>query len=292
MVKGRHTGGRARLQSINPDGGERVVNMGREVAVEAIAVPAGLAKAVAGKSWFRDRVGESGCAVYRLSQAVAEDLYLKTADAETLGDLVDEMVRLRWLSGHLPVPPLHGFGLEGDGGWMLTGRLPGRTAYQLLEADPAAATVLAASLARFLRRLHALPVERCPFNADHALRLSAAQDRMDAGLVDEDDFDDSRQGRSARQVWDEMLDGLPSHFDRVVTHGDFSLDNLFILDGEVVGCIDLGRVGVADPWQDLAILWHSLAEFGEAPAAAMLEAYGVALDPVRLDFHLRLDEFF
>jgi aminoglycoside 3'-phosphotransferase-1 len=256
-----------------------------------MAVPAGLAAAVDGRSWFRDRVGQSGCAVYRLVREGEDDLYLKMAGAETLSDLVDEMARLRWLADYLPVPPLHGFGLEAGGGWMLTGRLPGRTAYQLLEENPAAAPALACALARFLRRLHAIPVERCPFNADHRLRLAAAKDRMDAGLVEEDEFDEARLGRSAREVWDEMLAAMPATFDRVVTHGDFSLDNLLMVDGEVTGCIDLGRVGVADRWQDLAILWHSLAEFGAA-AAAMLQAYGIALDPPRLDFHLRLDEFF
>lgn len=266
--------------------------MEREVAAAAVAVPAGLAGAVTGRSWFRDQVGESGCAVYRLAEHGKNDLYLKMADGETLGDLVDEMVRLRWLSACLPVPPLHGFGLESGGGWMLTGRLAGQTAYQALQANPAAAPALAVSLARFLRRLHAVPVERCPFNADHALRLASAEARMAAGLVDEDDFDESRQGMSARALWHEMLGALPDRFERVVTHGDFSLDNLFVVDGEVTGCIDLGRVGIADPWQDLAILWHSLSEFGEDAAAAMLAAYGVMPDPARLDFHLRLDEFF
>ncbi|NJB98437.1 aminoglycoside phosphotransferase [Sphingomonas trueperi] len=85
---------------------------------------------------------------------------------------------------------------------------------------------------------------------------------------------------------------MPATFDRVVTHGDFSLDNLLVADGEVTGCIDLGRVGIADRWQDLAILWHSLAEFGDKAAAAMLQSYGIAVDPARLAFHLRLDEFF
>lgn len=264
----------------------------RETAVEAAVIPAGLSRWVAGRRWFRDRVGQSGCAVYRLARDGEDDLYLKMAGTETLSDLVDEMVRLRWLAGYLPVPPLHGFGLEGGGGWMLTGRLPGRTAYRLLEEDPAAAPALAASLARFLRRLHAIPVERCPFNADHALRLAAAKDRMEAGLVEEEDFDEARLGKSAQAVWDEMLVAMPAAFDRVVTHGDFSLDNLLVVDGEVTGCIDLGRVGIADRWQDLAILWHSLAEFGDEAAAAMLRAYGIALDPVLLDFHLRLDEFF
>ncbi|MGN7999274.1 APH(3') family aminoglycoside O-phosphotransferase [Sphingomonas sp. 22176] len=266
--------------------------MGREVAIEPVAVPAGRAAAVAGRTWFRDQVGESGCAVYRLARTGENYLYLKVAGAETLSDLVDEMARLRWLGAYLPVPLLHGFGLEAGGGWMLTGRLPGRTAYQLLEADPVAAPALAESLARFLRRLHAIPAERCPFNADHALRLAAAKDRMDAGLVEEDEFDDARLGQSAQVVWDEMLAAMPAALDRVVTHGDFSLDNLLVVDGEVIGCIDLGRVGIADPWQDLAILWHSLAEFGDDAAAAMLQAYGIALDSAKLDFHLRLDEFF
>ncbi|MET3722526.1 APH(3') family aminoglycoside O-phosphotransferase [Sphingomonas trueperi] len=228
--------------------------MGREVAIEPVAVSAGLVPLVAGRTWFRDQVGQSGCAVYRLVLEGQEDLYLKIAGAETLSDLVDEMARLRWLGGYLPVPPLHGFGLESGGGWMLTGRLPGRTAYQLLEEDPAAAPALAASLARFLRRLHAIPVERCPFNAGHALRLAAGRDRMEAGLVEEDEFDEARLGRSAREVWDEMLAAIPPAFDRAVTHGDFSLDNLLVVQGEVTGCIDLGRVGIADPWQDLAIL--------------------------------------
>lgn len=272
--------------------GERVENVSREEAVAPVLVPAALATAVAGRAWFRDRVGQSGCEVYRLARAGVPDLYLKIAGDATLGDLVDEMVRLRWLAGRVPVPRLHGFGLSADSGWLLSERLPGRTAYQLLDEDPAAAPALAASLARFLRRLHAIPVEQCPFNADHALRLAAARARMEAGLVDETEFDACRLGRSARQVWDEMLTTLPAQFDRVVTHGDFSLDNLLVVDGVVTGCIDLGRVGIADRWQDLAILWNSLAEFGEAAAEAMLDAYGIALDPAKRDFHLRLDEFF
>jgi len=269
-----------------------VEKAGREQAVAAVAVPAGLASAVADKTWFRDRVGESGCAIYRLAGGLRDDLYLKVGRGPMLDDLVDEMVRLRWLSGYLPVPPLHGFVLEADAGWMLTGRLPGQTAYQLLEGDPGMAPALAGALGRFLRRLHTLPVERCPFNADHRLRLAAAQDRMEAGLVDEDEFDDSRHGMSAEEVWAEMMAALPADFDRVVTHGDFSLDNLFVVDGEVTGCIDLGRVGIADRWQDLAILWNSLEEFGEDAAQAMLQAYGIAMNSAKLDFHLQLDEFF
>ena len=264
----------------------------RETRVPPLAIPAGLATAVAGATWFRDSVGESGCAVFRIEGPTGDGLYLKTGRGAQLDDLVDEMARLRWLAAHLPVPRLYGFVVEEGTGWMLTGRVPGPTPYQILSANPERAPALGETLGRFLRRLHAIPVERCPFNADHRLRLAAAKDRLDAGLVEEDEFDEARQGMSAQAVWDEMLAALPSRFDRVVTHGDFSLDNLFFVDGAVTGCIDLGRVGIADPWQDLAILWNSLEEFGEEAPRRMLAAYGIAIDPAKLDFHLRLDEFF
>lgn len=57
---------------------------------------------------------------------------------------------------------------------------------------------------------------------------------------------------------------LPLASDPVVTHGDYSLDNLLPHEGDVVGCIDAGRVGIADRYQDVAILWNCVGEFGTA----------------------------
>jgi aminoglycoside 3'-phosphotransferase-1 len=94
-------------------------------------------------------------------------------------------------------------------------------------------------------------------------------------------------------VWSELNTILPARFDRVVTHGDFSLDNVFIERGRVTGIIDAGRLGIADRYQDLAILWNNLAEFGAGLQRTFVTAYGVSrLDKRRLDFHLCLDELF
>ena len=63
-------------------------------------------------------------------------------------------------------------------------------------------------------------------------------------------------------------------------------------DGAVVGCIDAGRVGVADRHQDIAILWNCLGAF-DGLQAWFLDAYGVGeVDRRKLDFHLMLDEMF
>ncbi|MFD1033097.1 APH(3')-I family aminoglycoside O-phosphotransferase [Sphingomonas hankookensis] len=266
----------------------------RETPCAPVAVPAGLAEAVRDYRWARDGVGESGGAVYRLSgRRDAPDLFLKHGEGAVADEIVAEMVRLRWLAAHLPVPKLVAFAATPDAAWLLTTALPGETAWQLLDRAPEQRGAVVDALARFLRRLHAIPVAACPFDAGHAHRMHLARARIDAGSVDEDDFDDARAGWSADQVWEALAAHLPLAVDPVVTHGDFSLDNLLVQDGEVMGCIDLGRVGIADRYQDLAILANGLGEFDAALVARMLAAYGIAApDEVKTTFHLLLDELF
>lgn len=171
--------------------------------------------------------------------------------------------------------------------------VPGQTAYQLLEVHPDTRIGVVDALARFLRRLHAIPISACPFTSDHAYRLAQARDCIDAGVIDEGDFENERKGWTSEQVWEAMQRLLPIPSDPVVTHRDFSLDNILMLDGEVVGCIDAGKVGIADRYQDLAILWNNLGEFGVSLQNRLLEQYGIApVDERKLQFHLLLDEMF
>jgi len=266
----------------------------RERLCDPALVPATMAVDVAGYRWARDAVGQSGGAVYRLhDKPGAPDLFLKHGKGTVADDVTDEMARLRWLAGYVPVPSMIQFVRTTDQAWLLMTAIPGQTAYQALLSHPDSRLAVVDALAAFLRRLHAIPVGECPFNSDHALRLSRAKLRIDAGLVEVDEFDEERQGWTAEQVWDAMQELLPLTPDPVVTHGDFSLDNLLIHDGQVIGCIDVGRAGIADRYQDLAILWNSLGEFGPALQDRLFEQYGIA-DPDRrkLQFHLMLDELF
>ena len=266
----------------------------REIPASAPSLPPSLAGALAGREWHRNLVGEAGALVHRLRREGSPDLYLKHGDGEAAAAIVDEFARLRWLSGRWPVPAVAHFEATGGTAWLLTQALPGRTAYEWLEAAPDRAPAIVASIGRCLRRLHALPVETCPFNANHRLQLDLARQRLEAGLIDADDFDDARQGWTPEQVWAALGELLPLAEDPVVSHGDFSLDNLLMsADGEVVGVIDLGRVGIADRYRDLAILANCLDEFGPSLSGIFFEAYGIATpDARKLEFHLLLDECF
>lgn len=270
-----------------------ITRLERERPATPEPLPPDLSALVAGRTWRRDLVGEAGAAVHRLSLPGALDLYLKHGRGEVARDIADEAARLRWLAAHVATPRVVQVSTADDEAWLLTTALLGRTAYDLMTAAPVQAPIIADRIAAFLRSLHAIPPAQCPFDSSPERRLDLAHARMQAGLVDIDDFDAAHEGWTAQQVWNEMIALRPAQLDLVVTHGDYSLDNILLDDGQVSGCIDLGRLGVADRYQDLAIAWNCLDEFGPDLQARFITAYGLAeLDEARLRFHLALDEFF
>jgi aminoglycoside 3'-phosphotransferase I len=231
--------------------------------------------------------------VFRLAGGPG-DLFLKHGEGAVAAAIVDEAVRLRWLQGRIPCAPLHAFAAEGDAAWLLSGALPGRSGDGWVEADPASLPRIVDAFADFLRRLHAIDSADCPFRAEAAVRIADARRRVAAAMVDEDDFDDDHLGWSATAMLAEVERLAPAARASVVTHGDFSLGNL-ILDEQmrVTGCIDVGRVGVADPYQDIAIFWQNLGDHGPAIQRRFLDAIGIdEPDPERLRFHCCLDELF
>ena len=97
----------------------------------------------------------------------------------------------------------------------------------------------------------------------------------------------------AEQVLVALEAHLPLAFERAVTYGDYTLDNALMLDGRVTGCIDVARVGTADPWQVFTLLWHALADFGCALQQVVSRASGIAEpDERKSRLHVCLDELF
>jgi aminoglycoside 3'-phosphotransferase-1 len=286
-----------------------------ELAVEPVRLPACMDGLVRGYEWARITGGEGGGAVYRLhrggrvgrggnaSSGGSGSLYLKYGRGAIANDITDEMVRLRWMAdrflvgGRRMVPEVRHFVASGNEAWLLMTEVPGRTARRVLNEEGTdrvgIVDSLVDALGGFLRQLHALPIESCPFNSDHRLRLSQARERLAAGLIDGDDFDDEHAGWTAAQVWDQLTGLLPIAVDPVVTHGDLSLDNVLIDGGAVVGVVDVGRAGIADRYQDLAILAKGVGEFDDSLRERLFASYGIAVpDQRKLRFHAVLDEFF
>jgi kanamycin kinase len=162
-------------------------------------------------------------------------------------DLVDaEAARLRWARRFASVPEVLGTGP----GWLHTAGLPGRSA-----VDPfwvARPDVAAAAIGSGLRLLHdSLPVHECPFGPPSWTSGAPPADRL------------------------------------VVCHGDACAPNTLIGDdGRCSGHVDLGALGVADPWADLAIATLSLQwNYPVVHEDVLLDSYGVTRDEQRIAYY-------
>ena len=218
--------------------------------------------------------------------------YLKIEEAGPFGELADEAARLRWLKASgLPCPDVITEDTAGAHNRLLISALPGADLASASALTPLARVEL---LAAALLDLHYLPVASCPFNHRLEARIAAAKARMQAGIVDETDFDETRLGKSAETLFVELESKRPDSEDLVVTHGDACLPNFIASEKGFSGYIDCSRLGVADRYQDIALACRSIAyNFGEALVRPFLDRYGMPVtDPARLDYYQLLDEFF
>lgn len=258
--------------------------------------PAGWRARLEGYAWTRPSEGCSDAAVFRLDAPGRPALYVKTEPVEPFAELPGEVARLRWLAGQgIPCPAVLAAVEEAGRHWLLMSALPGHVLEDAPDLDTGRRVALYAGA---LRALHALDVAACPFDQRIGGRIEQAAARVAAGLVDEEDFDEARQGRSAADLLAELRARRPAREDLVVTHGDACPDNLMVEGlmvegGRFAGFIDCGRLGVADRHQDLALACRTIADdWGEAWIEPFLAQYGRAADPDRLDYYCLLDEFF
>ncbi|PST19334.1 APH(3') family aminoglycoside O-phosphotransferase [Rhizobium sp. JAB6] len=256
------------------------------------SLPVRLRDLLAGYEWRQDALGRSSAHVFRLEADGRAPVYLKTELADALGELAGEVARLRWLTSQgLACPEVIAHEKDDEREWLLMSALPG---CDLVSAERLQPLERVRLLADALQRLHAIDIAACPF--DHRLenRIKTARAHLFAGRVDEDDFDETRLGRAAGDLFRELVETRPPTEDLVVTHGDACLPN-FVADGpKFSGYIDCGRLGVADRHQDIALACGSIERnFGEHLVAAFLEAYGnFEQRPEKIVYYRLLDEFF
>ncbi|MDX2972073.1 APH(3') family aminoglycoside O-phosphotransferase [Kribbella solani] len=238
-------------------------------------------------SWSLVETGESGAEVCRsagLFLKVDEDVTAITAETE----------RLEWLAGQgVATAKVVDHGQDGQAGWLITESVPGIPAADWPGDD--LGTVVR-SLADIARMLHALPTGSCPFHreVDVTTRLATAQ--VQAGLVDLDNLEDEYAGWTGDQLLGELERNRPPAEDLVVCHGDLTPENVLLVPGtgELAGFIDVGKLGIADRWLDLAILHRELSDdpFQPGHAEQFLAQYGTPPAPAKLSYYILLDEFF
>jgi kanamycin kinase len=248
--------------------------------LEPLPIPTGLAGRFAG--WTVDLASSYGSqtATWRLRRG-DETRYLKVAVPGWYPSVSHERERMRWAGSRLPVPRVIDGGTTEGVDWLLTAALPGLPATdEGLTADPPSLVPL---LARGLRDLHETRAEDCPFDFGLDAALAHVRDRVTNGLVEPGrDFHPEHSHLTASEALAELRSRRPAAEDLVLCHGDYCLPNILIVDGQVSGYVDLGELGVADRWWDLAVATWSLTwNLGPGWEDLFLESYGAAADRER-----------
>ena len=256
-------------------------------------LPVAIAAHVGDRTLRRVSDGQSGADVFRVYDEPA-DFFLKMGRGTTFDLVAAEARRLEWLAGRLPVPRVVAQACDDGAFWLLASALPGVSAGAYINAHRNQAVALAEKMAEFVRRLQALPVGDCPFDSRIGAWLPVVRPLVAEGRIDTGDFDEEHYGWSAVAVLAKVEQLAHHECGSVVVHGDFSLGNVIVdPGGEIVGCIDVGRLGVGDPYRDIFIGWRDLGGFGADAQAAFLAALGIdELDEPRRELHRALDELF
>jgi len=245
--------------------------------------------------------GESGSRVTRFERSGSSAVFLKSRAFGTAPGgrrLFDEAERLSWMHAvGLPVPAVLQYHEWKGHEYLLLTAVPGTDAS--VSRPPEQHGAIVAALAAGLRALHATNISACPFDQSRRVRVAAAEAHVRAGLVREDDFDSTRQGRTAVDLYSELVARSPASEDRTFTHGDYCLPNVILMeDGaggfKVSGFVDCANAGIADRYQDLALCARSLADdLGDEWVQPLFTRYGLdRVDEDKLAYYKLLDEFF
>lgn len=256
-------------------------------------IPASIAAVLGSRTWQTDGLGKSG------AQVLLFDDYVLKIRPEDAWDTADVKI-LRWLDGKAPAPQVAAHEVQDGRDWLLMTRIRGK---ELCRPDimnnPA---LLLDCMAEALHTLWSIPVADCPFERTVADNLSHAEAAILSGRFDPSDCEPETFGPGGFKNPEELLGWLKTHLppqDRVVTHGDFCLPNLFTDGQRFTGFIDVGNVGAGDRWMDLALGWRSLKHnsdghygkvYPDIDPDDLFRAAGIPKDEEKLRYYILLDE--
>lgn len=259
-------------------------------------IPTKIQKIIEGKPFIIDEIGMSGNQVL-----IFEDMVLKI---ENNSDSVTKQVEMmQWLKAKIPVPQILAYEVEKDKSYLLMSKMDGKMSCdtEYLEQPH----ILVQALANGLKLLWEVDVEECPRLRDLNNILNEARKRVEQELIDIEDAEPTTFGENGFNNPEELLEWLENNlpeFEPVLSHGDFCLPNIFLENGKIKGYIDLGKTGIGDKWNDIALCYRSLKHnfdgtyggrvYTDFNPNMLFEKLEIKPNWEKINYYLLLDELF
>lgn len=258
--------------------------------MDSLYLPKKIKKHVLNMECEQNSVGCSQAGVYKFFSET-ETLYLKVESKS--GDLETEYKNMLWLQKRLPAPRIIEWLSEMDIDYLLISGIGGKMLcddYYL--KNPTLAVSL---LAKGINLLQSVDIKDCPIHNRLHKKLKDAAENIRLNRVDMNDWEaNSNRFSSPQDLLNFLSSNIPKNEELVFTHGDYCLPNIFADDEQITGFIDVGRAGVADLWQDVALCIRSLRHNFKTKEYddLLLKQIGIPINKEKLDYYILLDELF
>lgn len=261
-----------------------------------IELPEKIKRIIGDKAYTVDDVGMSDSTVILFSDMV---LKIQSICEES----ENEHRMMEWLQGHLPVPRVLAYDKERERNYLLMSKVRGEMSCS--ETYLQNVELLVETLAEGLKLLWNVDITDCPYTCSLEHKLQLAKDEVDNNRVDMENVEPETFGtdgfESPKALWDWLNCHRPEE-EPVLSHGDFCLPNVFLQEGRVSGFIDLGKCGVADKWQDIALCYRSLKHNVNGDYGGMkyegftddllFEKLGIKPNWEKIKYYILMDELF
>jgi len=217
----------------------------------------------------------------------------------------NEYLMVNWLNHQIPIPSIPVYSKKDGFAYTLMTKVEGDmlcTKEYMKEPE-----VIIKMVAQAIKKLWEIDVKNCPHKTSRLVnRIKAAEFNVANGLVDIDNVEPETFGTEGFKNPEELLKWLKCNRpkeDIVLTHGDFCLPNIFVKDGNISGFIDLGKMGPADRWQDIAIAIRSLEhnfngkytdgqKIFDFKPEMLIDELGITWNEQKYRYYILLDELF
>ena len=215
--------------------------------------------------------------------------YLKIAKK---GFLTQEYNALKWLDGKLSVPEVVLFDDTSENEFLITKAILGEMicAETYLNNPDMALKIIKDAF----NNIYSVDISNCPFDVSNKYKLSLIETNVKNGLVKNENLKEETLQKygSAENLLNYLID---NQFEEELcfSHGDTSLPNIFALNDNFSGFIDVGECGIADKWFDLAICEKSIKRnYGEEYISKFYEELNIIPDRKKIDYYLLMMELY
>lgn len=261
-----------------------------------IQIPDNIQKIIENESCVVDNIGMSDSSVYLFSDKV---LKVQPANEES----ENEYLMMKWLKGKLLVPEVIAYEKSCDKSYLLMSRINGVMACD--DHYMNTPELLVELLSNAMHMLWEVDIAACPGKINLDKKLEMAAYNVEHDLVDLDNVQPDTFGEGGFKNPKELLNWLIKNRPQeelVLSHGDFCLPNIFFTEDKLSGFIDLGKMCVADKYQDIALCYRSLTNnlngsYGGAVRRKLdvdnfFDKLGIAPDWDKIRYYILLDELF